>query len=942
MRRLITLVALVLPLAGVAVAAPASAAGGFTVANGFASYQPGSGSTTPTPVQFNVLTLASGGTPDASTLSITGEPASGSASADTSSGIVTYSPTPSTAGTQTVTFQLCETGSTGCQTATLTEGPGTTVNNAFQIPLVGGYATYNDIAYGALAPASKGQGSGFTYSFAPTAITLPSTLTFSGHVATLNYLDGLNFIVPVPPNSTYVSGSARVEGGDAATTGHATVTLCNSIGGTNTCTATPSSSSFPTQTTTPYLELQLSSSVHIPGGSQVTVPSFVAQFKASGAAGSTIQSQVTEFDAGGNVTITGIVTNYNTTLSMYPTTPSFSGSGVPPFYVYPLSDTSITQPLLPPAVTGITPPSGPTAGSTSVTISGANLANATAVDFGAVAGTVTADAAGSITATSPAVSSPGTVDITVTTAGGTSTRNVSDQFTYLAPAPTISGISPGTGPETGGTVVTISGSNLEDATAVDFGLQPATVTTDLAGSIVAKSPPGTGTVDVTVTTASGTATSPTQFTYEVPPPPPSISGIAPASGSVAGGTSVTISGANLENATAVDFGAAAAAISSDSAASIVVTTPAGLGTVNVTVTTPGGTTSSPVQYVYTVPPGFPTVVAAAPTSGPAWGGTTVTVSGTNLSGATAVHFGTKAAFFSGVTDTSVTAVAPAGIGTAEITVTTPTGTSIGSAAGSFTYVTPAPTVGSLSPISGPGAGGNVVTIRGSNFFGLKAVHFGTANARIVGQGLTSASVIAPAGKGKVVVTVTTPGGVSVPASGANYSYAPPPAPAVTSISPASGAATGGTLVTVTGKNLTGLRGVYFGTRPAWFSQVSSTSFVAIAPAGSGNVDIEAITAGGRSATGSADRFAYSAAIPSITSLTPSSGPARGGTTVMIKGSNLTFATSVHFGTAAALVIGDSATSVQVRAPGGSGTVSVTVTTPAGTSKVNAAARFTYG
>ena len=63
--------------------------------------------------------------------------------------------------------------------------------------------------------------------------------------------------------------------------------------------------------------------------------------------------------------------------------------------------------------------SGPTAGGTSVTINGANLSGATAVDFGTGNGaTITSDTATQIIATSP--SGTGTVDVTVTTAGGTS------------------------------------------------------------------------------------------------------------------------------------------------------------------------------------------------------------------------------------------------------------------------------------------------------------------------------------------------------------------------------------------------------------------------------------------------------------------------------------------------------------------------------------------
>ena len=92
----------------------------------------------------------------------------------------------------------------------------------------------------------------------------------------------------------------------------------------------------------------------------------------------------------------------------------------------------------------------------------------------------------------------------------------------------------------------------------------------------------------------------------------------------------------------------------------------------------------------------PTVTGLSPTSGPAAGGTLVTITGTGFTGATAVDFGTTAATdFTVVNDTTITAVSPAGTGVANVTVTTPAGTSAISAADQFTFVVAPPTVVSL-------------------------------------------------------------------------------------------------------------------------------------------------------------------------------------------------------------------------------------------------------
>ena len=173
-----------------------------------------------------------------------------------------------------------------------------------------------------------------------------------------------------------------------------------------------------------------------------------------------------------------------------------------------------------PTVTSISPTSGPTTGGTPVTITGTGFVSGATVMFGTVTATaVTVSSATSITATSPAESA-GTVNVTVTTAGGTSATSSADQFTYKVTVPTVTSISPTSGPTTGGTSVTITGTNFVSGATVMFGTVTATaVTVSSATSITATSPAeSAGTVNVTVTTAGGTSatSSADQFTYVVP------------------------------------------------------------------------------------------------------------------------------------------------------------------------------------------------------------------------------------------------------------------------------------------------------------------------------------------------------------------------------------------------------------------------------------------
>ena len=341
---------------------------------------------------------------------------------------------------------------------------------------------------------------------------------------------------------------------------------------------------------------------------------------------------------------------------------------------------------------------------------------------------------------------------------------------------------------------------------------------------------------------------------------PTVTAVSPTSGPAAGGTSVTITGTNLTGATAVKFGATAATgVVVNSATSVTATSPAGTGTVDVTVTTPGGTsaTSAADHFTY-LAAAAPTVTAISPTSGPTAGGTSVTITGTGLIGATAVKFGATAA--PGVvvnSATSVTATSPAGTGTVDVTVTTPNGTSATSAADHFTYVTGvAPTVTGVSPTSGPAAGGTSVTITGTGFTGATAVKFGArAATHVVVNSATSVTATSPTGTGTVDVTVTTPGGTSATSAADQFTYVA--APTVTAISPTSGPTAGGTSVTITGTGLTGATAVKFGANAATGVVVNSaTSVTATSPAGTGTVDVTVTNPNGTSATSAADHFTY--------------------------------------------------------------------------------------
>jgi len=182
------------------------------------------------------------------------------------------------------------------------------------------------------------------------------------------------------------------------------------------------------------------------------------------------------------------------------------------------ADKTLTENLCvgPPSVTGLSPSGGPITGGNQVAISGANFTTVSAVMFGSnAASSFTLNSSTSITAVAPA-GAAGTVDVTVTNAVSASPTVPSDQYRYVPP-PSLANISPTSGPEAGGTPVTITGTNFTADATVSFGGLPATgVVVNSATSISATSPAHCpGMADVTVATPGGTTpTTPTdQFTF---------------------------------------------------------------------------------------------------------------------------------------------------------------------------------------------------------------------------------------------------------------------------------------------------------------------------------------------------------------------------------------------------------------------------------------------
>lgn len=370
------------------------------------------------------------------------------------------------------------------------------------------------------------------------------------------------------------------------------------------------------------------------------------------------------------------------------------------------------------------------------------------------------------------------------TTGGTATTS----------GATIGSISPATGPSSGGTPVTITGTNFAAGATVSFGFATAShIAVVNSTTITATTPAGIGSANVTVTNSDGTSGSLAGgFAYTSTPvsTAPRLNVVVPDTGSPNGGDTITISGSNFVRGTTVTIGGAAATITSRLTVSIQATTPPGTvgPPVDIVVTTPNGSATMKAGFSYANPPDPPSLAAVSPSSGTFNGGTRVILSGSGFRPGAVVSFGGPPPPVGTGTPATTMAVTnsiavcgssvplpcimatttPFAVGTTDVVVTNmdpatgiiDNGSGTSTLTGGYTFLL-APSIKAVSPSSGNVSGGTQITITGTNFGSGATVLVGNQQATILNTGSTSITAVTPASTaGTSAVKVVNPDGQS--------------------------------------------------------------------------------------------------------------------------------------------------------------------------------------
>ena len=516
----------------------------------------------------------------------------------------------------------------------------------------------------------------------------------------------------------------------------------------------------------------------------------------------------------------------------------------------------------PPSITAVTPAIAPTNGGTIITLTGSSFGiNSTLTLNGASITPITRSHT-FITFAMPAGQGSG-LPIVVTAA-----TQASPAASISYSPPVITNVTPASGPSQGGSMITITGSNFGLSRAVTIGTNPASVISGSHTQLVVMTPAGEGINKAVKVTTGQQVSNSSSFSYA----PPQITGITPAAATTAGGVQITLTGSSFGVNPVVDFNGDPIVPSSASHTQVVFTLPPGQGTNLPVFVTADGQSSPPISFSYSPP----LITSISPTSAATKGGTRMTIIGSNFGVSPEVRVGTKLAPLVSASHTQLEVTLPAGEGINQV-VTVQTG---GQTSNSQSFSYDPPVLSSVTASAYPTAGGEIITLTGSNFGLNPSVSIGGIQADLVPGSVDHESILCVLPEGQGVnreVRVTVGPQVS---NVLELDYDPP---SITSVNPSVGPTAGNVPITVQGNNFGLNPSVTIGglSAPLASNGNSHTQLVVTLPAGAGaNRDV--VVSVGTQQSNAVD-FDY--APPEITGISSASAPTVGSTVITLTGSN---------------------------------------------------------
>lgn len=335
--------------------------------------------------------------------------------------------------------------------------------------------------------------------------------------------------------------------------------------------------------------------------------------------------------------------------------------------------------------------------------------------------------------------------------------------------------------------------------------------------------------------------------------------------------------------------------------------------------------TSPRYFVVGNSTPVPVITSFSPVTGGT--GTVATITGLNLSNASQITFGgTPAQSFEVVSPTTIRAVVANG-STGQIGVVTIGGAAFSSS--TFSYA-PAPQITGVSPTAG--GINSVVSLRGRNLASTASVTFGGNPLLIVFRSDTLVQVRCPNFDVSGGIRLGTPGGVATTTSVFSFLFPP----TIAAFSPNVG--TQRTVVTITGANFSIVTDVLVGGRSVESITINSPTQISVALLDGSTGTIVVRTPGGEATTATIFNYAFPPLVHGVFMNGLPVSEARAGSTLLVKGQNLLFATRATIGAVTASIVSVlSSTEALIRLPlSGATTAQLQIATPGGVTTASAA------